>query len=74
MGDPSGDPSCHSIKGVGRGQTKARSCNNGWSILMSLRRSTHMDMDASRYIWYCATDILNDRQTERERGGEKAYA
>lgn len=33
-----------------------------------------MDMDASRYIWYCATDILNDRQKEREREREKAYA
>lgn len=84
MGDPSGilvgTPPVTASKesGVGKrinySEKKARSCNNGWSILMSLRRSTHMDMDASRYIWYCATDILNDRQTERERGGEKAYA
>lgn len=29
-----------------------------------------MDMDASRYIWYCATDILNDRQRGRERERE----
>lgn len=68
-------PSINSDSSVGKrinySEKKARSCNNGWSILMSLRRSTHMDRRTVIYGSVRQTDRHTKRETGRRGWGRR---